>query len=81
MDTAHNGRYRSSVHAGCTVDIIQKDDQRSGKTTRGVVQEILTHSLFHPHGVKVRLKDGHLGRVAEIISATEPERGKKGQKE
>jgi uncharacterized repeat protein (TIGR03833 family) len=69
MDTTHNSRYRSSVQPGSTVDIIQKGDQRSGKTTRGVVQEILTHSLFHPHGIKVRLKDGRIGRVTGIISA------------
>ncbi|MDD1700279.1 MAG: YwbE family protein [Methanoregula sp.] len=67
MDMTHNGRYRSSVKTGSTVDIIQKGDQRSGKTTRGVVQEILTHSLFHPHGIKVRLRDGRIGRVTGII--------------
>lgn len=77
MDTPHNGRHRSCIHVGCTVDIIQKDDQRSGKTTRGVVQEILTHSLFHPHGIKVRLKDGHVGRVAGIVSVSQPEQEKK----
>jgi uncharacterized repeat protein (TIGR03833 family) len=49
------------------VDIIQKADQRSGKTTRGVVKEIFTGSAFHPHGIKVRLVDGRVGRVAGII--------------
>jgi uncharacterized repeat protein (TIGR03833 family) len=50
------------------VDIIRKEDQRTGKKTRGIVQEILTSSLSHPYGIKVRLKEGHVGRVAEIIS-------------
>jgi uncharacterized repeat protein (TIGR03833 family) len=68
MDMTHNGRYRSSVKTGSTVDIIQKGDQHSGKKTRGVVREILTHSLFHPHGIKVRLRDGRIGRVTGIIT-------------
>ena len=67
MDTKNNGRQRSSVLPGNAVDIIQKADQRSGKTTRGVVKEILTGSAFHPHGIKVRLVEGRVGRVAGII--------------
>ena len=67
MDTKNYGRQRSSVLPGNAVDIIQKADQRSGKTTRGVVKEILTGSAFHPHGIKVRLVDGRVGRVAGII--------------
>ena len=62
-----DGRQRSSVYAGCVVDIITKEDQRSGKRTRGIVQDLLTNSATHPHGIKVRLKDGRVGRVAEII--------------
>jgi uncharacterized repeat protein (TIGR03833 family) len=62
-----NGQQRGSVRIGRTVDIIRKEDQRSGKKTRGVVQEILTNSLFHPHGIKVRLKGGAVGRVAALI--------------
>jgi uncharacterized repeat protein (TIGR03833 family) len=62
-----NGQQRGSVRIGQTVDIIRKEDQRSGKKTRGVVQEILTNSLFHPHGIKVRLKGGAVGRVAALI--------------
>jgi uncharacterized repeat protein (TIGR03833 family) len=50
------------------VDIVQKQDQRSGKKTRGIVGEILTNSTFHPHGIKVRLADGKVGRVGSIIS-------------
>ena len=67
MDTKNNGRQRSSVLPGNAVDIIQKADQRSGKTTRGVVKEILTGSAFHPHGIKVRLVDGRVGRVTGVI--------------
>jgi uncharacterized repeat protein (TIGR03833 family) len=62
-----DGKSRGSIHSGLCVDIIQKQDQRSGKKTRGVVSEILTGSSFHPHGIKVRLKDGKVGRVCTII--------------
>ncbi len=67
------GKYRDAIHPGDTVDIILKTDQRSGKLTRGIVQEILTNSSFHPHGIKVRIKDGRVGRVAGIISQDSPE--------
>jgi uncharacterized repeat protein (TIGR03833 family) len=66
-DQTNNGKCRATLHPGCTVDIILKADQRNGKLTRGIVQEILTNSSFHPHGIKVRLRDGRVGRVAEII--------------
>ena len=59
---------RANIRQGLTVDIIQKSDQRSGKLTRGTVQEILTGSAFHPHGIKVRLEDGQIGRVQEVLS-------------
>ena len=49
------------------VDVILKKDQRTGKRTRGIVKELLTNSSFHPHGIKVRLEDGQVGRVAEVI--------------
>ncbi len=68
-----NGQHRGSVRVGLTVDIIQKADQLSGKTTRGIVQEILTNSLSHPHGIKVRLKGGLVGRVTAIIDPAVPE--------
>ncbi len=58
---------RKSIKPGYIVDIVQKQDQRNGKLTRGVVLEILTKSSFHPHGIKVRLKDGRVGRIKEII--------------
>jgi uncharacterized repeat protein (TIGR03833 family) len=77
MDTQQKpttaGKYRDAIHPGDTVDIILKTDQRSGKLTRGIVQEILTSSSFHPHGIKVRIKDGRVGRVAGIISQDSPE--------
>jgi uncharacterized repeat protein (TIGR03833 family) len=56
MEPERNGQQRGSIRIGLTVDIIKKEDQRSGKKTRGIVQDILTNSLSHPHGIKVRLK-------------------------
>ncbi|MGM7703420.1 YwbE family protein [Pseudalkalibacillus sp. Hm43] len=63
-----NGQNRKDISAGLEVDIVLKKDQRTGKRTRGVVKDILTNSSFHPHGIKVRLQDGQVGRVQEIIS-------------
>lgn len=54
---------REDIYEGLEVDIIQKEDQRTGKLTRGVVQEILTSSATHPHGIKIRLQSGAVGRV------------------
>ncbi len=62
-----DGRKRSDIRPGQTVDIVLKADQRTGKRTRGVVKEILTNSPTHPHGIKVRLEDGQVGRVQEIL--------------
>lgn len=59
---------RSDIRPGLTVDVILKADQRTGKRTRGVVKDILTNSPTHPHGIKVRLTDGQVGRVCAIIS-------------
>jgi uncharacterized repeat protein (TIGR03833 family) len=78
MEIHRDGQQRGSVRIGFVVDIIRKEDQRSGKKTRGIVEEILTNSLSHPHGIKVRLKGGHVGRVAEIISATVSDDNEKG---
>lgn len=63
MRVAMNGQYRQNVRAGVEVDIILKKDQASGKLTRGIVKDILTNSSFHPHGIKVRLVSGDVGRV------------------
>lgn len=62
-----DGQIRSNIHAGITVDIVLKEDQRTGKRTRGIVKDILTNSQRHPRGIKVRLMDGQIGRVQEII--------------
>lgn len=64
-----DSKKRSDIKPGLCVDIIQKSDQRSGKTTRGVVREILTGSPTHSHGIKVRLTTGHVGRVSSIIDS------------
>ena len=61
-----NGQNRKDIHPGLAVKIVLKADQRSGKLTAGVVKDILTNSNFHPHGIKVRLTDGQVGRVQEI---------------
>jgi len=61
------GKSRANIYAGLTVDIILKKDQRTGERTRGVVKDILTKSSSHPRGIKVRLVDGQIGRVQEII--------------
>jgi len=62
-----NGQNRSDIKPGLNVAIVLKQDQRSGKLTKGVVANILTNSAFHPHGIKVRLSDGQVGRVQEIL--------------
>ena len=61
------GQIRSNIHKGVKVQIVLKEDQRSGKRTSGVVKDILTNSANHPHGIKVRLESGEVGRVKEII--------------
>lgn len=62
-----NGQNRKDIYPGLEVDIILKKDQRSGKLTRGVVEALLTSATFHSRGIKVRLEDGQVGRVAEIV--------------
>jgi uncharacterized repeat protein (TIGR03833 family) len=61
------GQNRKDVKIGSEVYIILKKDQRSGKRTKGIVKDLLTRSSFHPHGIKVRLEDGRVGRVQEVI--------------
>ena len=63
-----NGQNRADVSIGASVRIVLKADQRSGKLTDGVVMRILTNSSFHPHGIKVMLTDGQVGRVQEIVT-------------
>ncbi|HZK20380.1 MAG TPA: YwbE family protein [Treponemataceae bacterium] len=61
-----NGQNRKDIHRGLSVSIVLKEDQRTGKRTEGIVQDILTNSPTHPHGIKVRLQSGQVGRVQEI---------------
>lgn len=61
------GQKRGNIKKGAKVQIVLKEDQRSGKLTEGVVKDILTNSENHPHGIKVRLESGEVGRVKEII--------------
>lgn len=63
-----NGTRRKNVKPGTPVLIVMKKDQRSGKLTQGIVKDILTKSSSHPHGIKVRLESGEIGRVKEIVS-------------
>lgn len=66
-----NGQNRINIKPGITVLIVLKQDQRTGKLTKGIVKDILTKSPNHPHGIKVRLQDGQVGRVKEIINDME----------
>ncbi len=62
-----NGQQRPNIKPGLEVDIVLKKDQRTDKLTRGIVKDILTNSPNRPHGIKVRLADGQVGRVKNII--------------
>jgi len=66
-----NGQTRTNIRPGMTVLIVLKQDQRSGKLTEGIVKDILTKSPNHPHGIKVRLENGQVGRVKEILAPAE----------
>jgi len=63
-----DGRKRSAIQPGSRVLIVRKKDQATGKLTEGIVKEILTKSPTHPRGIKVRLTDGQVGRVKQILS-------------
>jgi len=63
-----DGKKRSEIQHGMKVKIVLKQNQRSGKLTKGIVKDILTNSPDHPHGIKVRLESGMVGRVKEVIS-------------
>ena len=62
-----DGTRREWIYPGSQVRIVLKKDQRSGRLTKGIVKDILTKSPFHPHGIKVRLESGEIGRVKEVI--------------
>ena len=63
-----DGKNRNDIRAGLRVAIVLKQDQRTGKLTIGIVKDLLTNSKFHPHGIKVRLTNGQVGRVQEILT-------------
>jgi len=63
-----SGRNRSDIKAGTLVQVVRKQDQRTGKLTEGIVKDILTKSSAHPHGIKVRLTSGVVGRVQKVLS-------------
>jgi len=65
-----NGPNRSEIRPGLKVWIVLKQDQRSGKLTEGIVKDILTKSSTHPHGIKIRLENGQVGRVKKIVSVS-----------
>ena len=62
-----DGKFRDNIKRGSRVKVIQKVDQKTGNVTEGVVREILTSSKSHPHGIKVLLENGVVGRVKEIV--------------
>jgi len=62
-----NGNIRAHIKPGLRVRIVLKQDQATGKLTEGIVRDILTNSPTHPHGIKVRLASGQVGRVKEIV--------------
>jgi len=62
-----NGQRREDIRPGLEVEVVLKADQGTGVRTRGMVEEILTNSRFHPHGIKVRLTSGQVGRVQNIV--------------
>jgi uncharacterized repeat protein (TIGR03833 family) len=63
---------KKDIQIGSDVEIVQKQDQRSGKRTRGRVQRILTRSAKHPHGIKVQLESGEVGRVKQVLDVSPP---------
>lgn len=62
-----DGKNRKDINVGQKVKVVQKQDQRSGELTEGTVARILTNSATHPHGIKVKLEDGRVGRVKEVL--------------
>jgi uncharacterized repeat protein (TIGR03833 family) len=70
-NVTQDGRKRANIRIGSQVDIVQKQDQGSGKLTRGVVKRILTNSQNHPHGIKVMLDSGIVGRVKQVLTSND----------
>ena len=67
MINSYDGKSRNSIKIGMAVEVVQKQDQRTGKLTSGIVKRILTNSKQHPHGIKVQLESGEVGRVKSIV--------------
>jgi uncharacterized repeat protein (TIGR03833 family) len=67
MSNRNDGKNRNEIKPGMKVNIVLKADQKTGKLTPGIVKDLLTKSSSHPHGIKVRLEDGQVGRVKEIL--------------
>lgn len=67
-----DGTLRANIRPGMTVLIVLKQDQATGKLTKGVVKDILTNSPRHPHGIKVRLQSGQVGRVKQLVEELDP---------
>jgi uncharacterized repeat protein (TIGR03833 family) len=65
-----DGKNRQDIRPGLRVNITQRHDQRSGRLTSGIVKDVLTKSAHHPHGIKVRLETGEVGRVKEIVETS-----------
>ena len=61
-------RERKNIYPGLSVQVVLKKDQRTNKLTKGIVKDLLTNAPYHPHGIKVRLEDGQVGRVSKILS-------------
>ncbi|MDN5307368.1 MAG: hypothetical protein PWP16_731, partial [Eubacteriaceae bacterium] len=70
-ETVVNGQKRVDIKVGALVDIVLKQDQRTGKLTQGRVKRLLTKSSTHPHGIKVMLADGQVGRVQKVYEEDE----------
>lgn len=66
-----DGRIRKNIHVGSEVEVVEKHNQRSGELTSGFVERILTKSPNHPHGIKVKLETGEVGRVKHILADPE----------
>ncbi len=67
MENIKDGRLRKNIQIGAQVEVVQKNHQRSGKLTQGTVKRLLTNSPNHPHGIKVQLESGVVGRVKNVI--------------
>jgi uncharacterized repeat protein (TIGR03833 family) len=65
-----SGNNRETIKIGSIVRVIKKSDQKTGEISEGIVKEVLTKSKFHPHGIKVILEDGIIGRVKEVVNVS-----------